>query len=93
MSASGLVAIGNFYTHVETAYEEISGKKLKLSDSLENIAAATFAHIDVCDLCQRKITEAPGSYEKIKEVVQHTLDQDPIYVKNIKEPYCVCTLL
>lgn len=89
MSAAGLVAIGNFYEHIENAYQEISGRTLKLTDSCEKIITATLAHIDVCDICKQKITKAPISYQKIKEVVQHTLIEDPVAPK---EPCCVCTI-
>lgn len=93
MSAAALVAIGNFYQHVEDAYEEILGRKLRLSKSLEIIIEATLAHIDLCDLCKYNITQAPGSYQKIKEAVAHTLRGEIVTIPNSsKEAWCACTI-
>lgn len=93
MSTAGLVAIGNFYQHVEDAYEEILGRKLRLSESLDTIITATLTHIDLCDLCRKNITDAPRSYQKIKEAVAHTFTGMAITTPVApKEPCCACTI-
>ncbi len=93
MSTEGLVAIRNFHQHVEDAYEEILGRKLRLSENLEIIIAATLAHIDLCDLCKQKISSAPGSYQKIKEAVEHTFTGEAVtFPGSSKEGWCACTI-
>ena len=92
MSLAGLVAVTNFYQHVEEAYEEVMGRRLKLSENLEAITEVIIAHIDLCDLCKHRISEAPGSYQKIREAVDHTFNGVPVTIPATKESYCACII-